>query len=99
MKLKALHDYVIVRPAGGETQSAGGIVLPAQNGDKRSAIRGEVLAVGPGKYSEAGEGLMPMTVGVGTKVLYDNTRAQAFSVHNEVLYLMHQDAVFATDHE
>lgn len=98
MKLQALHDYVIVRPAGGETQSAGGIVLPAQNGDKRSAIRGEVLAIGPGKLLEKGT-TMAMVVRVGDKVLYDNTRAQAFSVHNEVLYLMHQDAVFATDNE
>jgi chaperonin GroES len=98
MKLKALHDFVIVRPAGGESKSEGGIVLPAQNGDKRSAIRGEVIAVGPGKFSDTGE-LLPMTVKVGDKVLYDNNRAQPFSAYNEVFYLMPQGVCFATDNE
>ena len=53
MKIRPLHDRVVVRRQDEETTSAGGIVLPGTATEKPS--QGEVLAVGPGKTSDNGE--------------------------------------------
>ncbi len=53
MKIRPLHDRVVVRRLEEETKTAGGIVLPDSATEKPS--RGEVLAVGPGKALDNGE--------------------------------------------
>ncbi len=67
MKLKPLHDRIIVEPAAKEEKSAGGIILPDTAQEKPQ--RGKVLAVGPGKRLDSGQ-IAPIDVKVGDTVLY-----------------------------
>ena len=53
MKLRPLHDRVIVRRVEEEKLSAGGIVIPDNAAEK--PVRGEILAVGNGKVLDNGE--------------------------------------------
>lgn len=91
---QALSDYVIIRPSGSETATPGGIVLPAQNNDKKSAIRGEVISCGPGRLGDLGEPI-PMPVKVGDQVLFDNSRSQPFSFDHQLLQLVRAEFIFA----
>lgn len=62
-----LEDRVILRPRVEEEVTTSGIIIPESVAE--GAVRGTVLAVGPGKYTEAGT-IIPMTVKVGDEVLY-----------------------------
>ena len=53
MKLRPLHDRVIVKRLENETKTASGIVIPDNAAEKPD--QGEVLAVGPGKRNDKGE--------------------------------------------
>ena len=61
MKLRPLHDRVIVKRVENETRTASGIVIPDSAAEKPD--QGEVLAVGPGKKNDKGE-VSPMAVKV-----------------------------------
>ena len=65
MKLKPLHDKVLVKRTEEEATSAGGIILSGSAKEKPS--QGEVIAVGPGKKTDSGD-LMPVGVSVGDTV-------------------------------
>jgi len=67
MKLRPLHDRVVVRRSEEEKKTAGGIVLPGSAAEKPN--QGEVLAVGPGKVLESGE-VRALSVKVGDKVVF-----------------------------
>jgi chaperonin GroES len=67
MKLVPLEDRVVVKLMEKEQTTKSGIVLPDTAQEKQS--KGEVMAVGPGKYSEKGE-LLPMPVKVGDIVVF-----------------------------
>lgn len=67
MKLKPLHDRIVVKAAESEEKTAGGILLP--DSAKEKPQRGEVLAVGPGKMLDSGE-RAAVDVSVGDVVLY-----------------------------
>ena len=67
MKLRPLHDRVVVRRMEEERMSAGGIVIPDSATEK--PIRGEVIAVGNGKSNEQGQ-KVAMDLKVGDKVLF-----------------------------
>ena len=90
MKLRPLHDRVIVKRLEEERQSAGGIVIPDTAAEKPSM--GEVVAVGPGKTSENGK-LQPMGVKVGDKVLFGKYSGQEFKMDNEDLLQMREDDI------
>ncbi|HNJ85609.1 MAG TPA: co-chaperone GroES, partial [Agitococcus sp.] len=53
MKIRPLHDRVVIRREEQETKTAGGIVLPGSAAEKPS--QGEVIAVGNGQITESGE--------------------------------------------
>jgi chaperonin GroES len=68
LQLKPLADRVVVKKLEADEKTAGGIVLP--DTAKEKPQQGEILAVGPGKPKEKGEGREPMEVKVGDKVLF-----------------------------
>ena len=68
MKIRPLHDRVIVRRMEEERTSPGGIVIPDSAAEK--PIQGEVMAVGNGKILDSGE-IRPLDVKVGDKVEVD----------------------------
>ncbi len=72
VNLRPLGDKVLVRPLTDEelgTSTPSGIIIPETvNRDK--ADRGEVIAVGPGRWDEDGEKRIPMSVKAGDKVIF-----------------------------
>ncbi len=67
MKIRPLHDRVVVRREEEEATSAGGIVLPGSAKEKPN--QGEVLAIGNGKLLENGD-IRPLDVSVGDVVVF-----------------------------
>lgn len=90
MKLRPLHDRVIVKRLEEERQSAGGIVIPDTVAEKPSM--GEVIAVGPGKTDENGK-LQPIGVKAGDKVLFGKYSGQEFKLGNEDLLQMREEDI------
>lgn len=68
MNLKPLGDRVIVKPAEAEEQTKSGLVIP--DSAKEKPQRGEVIAVGEGRWDEDGERRIPVDVKVGDTVIY-----------------------------
>ena len=62
-----LEDRVLIRPSEKEEVTTTGIIIP--DSATEGPVRGEVVAVGPGKYTDGGS-FIPMNVSVGDEVLY-----------------------------
>ena len=90
MKLRPLHDRVIVKRLEEERKSAGGIVIPDTVAEKPAM--GEVVAVGPGKTDEKGK-LQPMSVKAGDKVLFGKYSGQEFKMDSDELLHMREDDI------
>ncbi|MFP5414925.1 MAG: co-chaperone GroES [Gammaproteobacteria bacterium] len=67
MKIRPLHDRVVVRRKAEEEKTAGGILLPGSAKEKPN--RGEVIAVGIGTVNDKGD-VRPLDVKVGDKVIF-----------------------------
>jgi chaperonin GroES len=78
MKIRPLHDRLIIRREENESKSAGGIVLTGSAAGK--STRGEVLAIGNGRILENGE-TKPLDVKVGDTVIFND----GYSVKTEKL--------------
>jgi chaperonin GroES len=92
MKLRPLHDRVIVKRVEEEKMSAGGIVIPDNVAEK--PIRGTVLAVGNGKLLDSGE-LRNLDVKVGDTVLFGKYSGTEVKVEGEELLVMREDDIMA----
>jgi chaperonin GroES len=92
MKLRPLHDRVIVKRVENETKTASGIVIPDSAAEKPD--QGEVLAVGPGKKNDKGE-LSPVGVKVGDRVLFGKYSGQTVKVDGDELLVMKEEDLFA----
>jgi len=72
VNLRPLGDKVLIRPLSDEelgTTSPSGIIIP-ETVDREKADRGEVVAVGPGRWDEDGEKRIPLGVEVGETVMF-----------------------------
>ena len=92
MKLRPLHDRVIVKRMEEERMSAGGIVIPDSATEK--PIRGEVLAVGNGKILENGE-KRALDISVGDKILFGKYSGTEVKVDGEELLVMREEDIMA----
>ena len=90
MKLKPLHDRVIVKRLEEERKSAGGIVIPDTAAEKPSM--GEVVACGPGKTDDNGK-LLPVGVKAGDNVLFGKYSGQEFKMEGQDLLHMREDDI------
>ena len=89
MKIRPLHDRVIVRRMEEERTSPGGIVIPDSATEK--PIQGEVIAVGNGKILDSGD-VRPLDVKVGDRVLFGKYGGTEVKVAGgEVLVLREED--------
>jgi len=61
-------DRVLIKPLAEDKRTEGGILLPDVVGDRKQALLGEVLAVGPGRYEKGIH--TPVDLREGEKVLY-----------------------------
>ena len=66
--IKPLEDRIVVQTLDAEQTTASGLVIP--DTAKEKPQEGEVLAVGPGRFNEDGDGRIPLDVAVGDKVIY-----------------------------
>lgn len=90
MKIRPLHDRVIVKRVEEELTSAGGIVLPGSAAEKPS--QGVVLAVGTGKVLDNGE-VRSLQVKVGDKVLFGKYSGSEVKIDGEELVVMREDDI------
>jgi chaperonin GroES len=93
MKLKPLGDRVIVRALEEEETTSSGIVLP--DTAKEKPQKGEVVAVGEGKWDDEGEKRIPLDVGEGDEVLYSKYGGTEIKVDGEELLVLRESDVLA----
>ena len=90
MKIRPLHDRVVVKRVEAEEKTASGIVLPGSAAEKPDM--GEVLAVGNGRLLKNGERL-PLDIKVGDKVLFGKYSGQTVKVDGEELMVMREEDI------
>ena len=83
MKIRPLHDRVIVKRIEEERKSAGGIVIPDT---------AAIVAVGKGKKDESGK-LIALDVKPGDKVLFGKYSGQTVKVKGEELLVMREEDI------
>ncbi len=92
MKMRPLHDRVIVKREAEERKSPGGIVIPDTATEK--PIFGKVLAIGKGKIMEDGS-VRPLDVKVGDKILFGKYSGTEVKIDGEELVVMREEDVMA----
>jgi chaperonin GroES len=90
MKIRPLHDRVIVKRLDEEKKTASGIVIPDTAAEKPD--QGEVMAVGKGKLDDDGK-LMPLDVKVGERVLFGKYSGQTVRVKGDELLVMREEDI------
>jgi len=92
MKIRPLHDRVVIRRSEEETTTAGGIVLPGSAAEKPN--QGEVVAVGEGRRLNNGD-VQPLAVKVGDKVLFGQyAGSNTVKVDGEELLIMAESEIY-----
>ncbi len=85
MKIKPLHDRVLVRRIEEDQKTAGGIIIP--DTAKEKPMKGEILAVGPGARDDSGK-VIPLDVKVGDVVIFSKWGGTEIKVEGEELLIM-----------
>jgi chaperonin GroES len=92
MKLRPLHDRIIIRRLEEARTSPGGIVIPDTATEK--PIRGKVIAVGTGRITEKGE-IRPLDIKKGDTVLFGKYSGTEVKMDGEELVVMREDDIMA----
>jgi chaperonin GroES len=92
MKLRPLHDRVIVKRIEEEEKTKGGIIIP--DTAKEKPIEGKVIAVGDGKMTEDGKKI-PMQVKKGDRVLFGKYAGTEIQLDGEEHLIMREDDIVA----
>ncbi len=92
MKIRPLHDRVIVKRLEEERTSPGGILIPDSAAEK--PVQGKIVAVGKGKILEDGN-VRPLDVKVGDKILFGKYSGTEVKVDGDELLVMREEDVMA----
>jgi chaperonin GroES len=92
MNLKPLHDRVLVKRLEEEEVTKGGIIIP--DTAKEKPIKGEVVAVGPGKIADDGK-TIPMSVKAGDKILFNKYAGTEVKIDGVEHLVMREDDILA----
>jgi len=90
MKIRPLHDRVVVKRVEEERKSAGGIVIPDNAAEKPD--QGEVIAVGNGKILEDGK-VRPLDVKVGDRILFGKYSGSTVKIEGQEYLVMREDDI------
>jgi chaperonin GroES len=90
MKLKPLHDRVLVRRLDQETKSAGGVIIPDTAQEK--PMEGEVVSVGSGSRSDEGK-ITPLDVKKGDRILFGKWSGTEVKLDGEDLIIMKESDI------
>ena len=90
MKVKPLHDRILVKRLDSEEMTTGGIIIP--DTAKEKPVQGKVVAVGEGKKDEKGARIA-MDVKAGDKVLFSRYGGTDVKVGGDELLIMREDDI------
>ena len=90
MKIRPLHDRVIVKRLDEEKKTASGIVIPDTAAEKPD--QGEVMSVGKGKLTDEGN-LVPLDVKVGDRILFGKYSGQTVTLKGDELLVMREEDI------
>jgi chaperonin GroES len=90
MKIRPLHDRILVKRLEEERRTASGIVIPDTAAEKPD--QGEVMAVGKGKVLEDGK-VRPLDVKIGDKILFGKYSGQTVKVKGDELLVIREEDV------
>lgn len=93
LKIRPLHDRVVIKRIEEERTSAGGIVIP-DTANNEKPTRGEVVAVGSGHVSPDGK-VRPMEVKVGDQVLFGKYAGTEVKIDNKEYAIMREEDILA----
>ena len=92
MKIRPLHDRVIIKRLDEDRTSPGGIIIPDTAAEK--PVQGKVVAVGKGKILEDGT-VRPLDVKVGDKILFGKYSGTEVKIDGDELVVMREEDVMA----
>ena len=90
MKIRPLHDRVIVKRLEEELKTASGIIIPDSAAEKPD--QGKIISVGKGKVSDDGK-IRALDVKVGDKVLFGKYSGQAVKVQGDEILVMREEDI------
>jgi len=93
MKLRPLHDRVLIKRLEEKEVMKGGIIIP--DTAKEKPQDGEVIAVGPGKVTDDGK-LQPMSVKVGDKILFGKYSGSEVKLGDDEYLIMYEGDILGT---
>ncbi len=90
IKVRPLHDRIIVRRIEEGEQKVGGIIIP--DTAKEKPQQGKVIAVGKGKIRDDGK-INPLDVSAGDLILFGKYSGQEIKLDAEEYLIMREDEV------
>lgn len=90
MKVRPLQDRVLVKRKQEEEKTKGGIIIP--DSAKEKPIEAEIIAVGPGKMTDAGRRLEP-TVKKGDRVLFAKWSGSEIKIDGEDHLILREEEI------
>jgi chaperonin GroES len=92
MKVRPLHDRVLLKRIDDKEEVKGGIIIP--DTAKEKPMEGEVISAGPGKITEDGK-RSPMDVKAGDRVLFGKYAGTEIKVDDEDYVIMREEEILA----
>jgi chaperonin GroES len=92
MKVRPLHDRLLVKRIAGEEKTKGGLIIP--DTAKEKPMEGKVIAVGKGKVDEDGK-LRPLDVHKGDRVLFSKYSGSEIQLEGDEHLIIREDDVLA----
>jgi chaperonin GroES len=90
MKVKPLHNRILVRRLDSDEKTAGGIIIP--DTAKEKPQEGKVVAVGPGRMDDAGKRI-PMELKAGDRILFGRYSGSEVNIDGVEHLIMKEDDV------
>jgi chaperonin GroES len=92
MKVRPLHDRILVKRVEEEQKTSGGIIIP--DTAKEKPQEGRVIAVGNGKVTDEGK-VIPLEVAVGDRILFGKYSGSEINLDGEEHLIIREDDVLA----
>ncbi len=92
MKIRPLHDRILVKRLDEETKTSGGLFIP--DSAKEKPIQAKVIAVGAGKRDKDGK-VIPLDVKAGDKVLFSKYSGTEVKIDGDEHLIMREEDILA----
>lgn len=93
VNIQPLADRVVIKAAEAETKTKSGIIIP--DSAKEKPQKGEVVAVGPGKYADLTGNLVPLSIKAGDTVLYGKYSGTEINIDGTDFLIMRESDILA----